>query len=160
MATLPTEFSALLKHFESRKRSNKSHSGGVDKKKTKSAKPCGRSRGSDIWNETEDYFRVLTSPDTDTLSDVASVSSLAATKSLLLQHFESNHRRDNAEDPACADDGGAVNGDGKESIRLDSLEEEQVRSVSGSCSDSVEWLLGCRDKIYMTTERPSKKRSF
>ncbi|OWM88465.1 hypothetical protein CDL15_Pgr003877 [Punica granatum] len=159
--TLPGELAALLKHSDSRKRNKKSHSGGDNKKKKKkSAKPGERPRGRDIWSETEDYFRDLKLPDIDNLSDVASGSSLAATKCLALQHYESNNNRDNAEGPDSGNCDGAVHREDKEAMELDDVEDEQACSVSGSCSSSLEWLLGCRDKIYLTTERPSKKRKL
>lgn len=156
--TLPSELAALLKHSENRRRNKKSHSGGDNKKKKKSAKPGERSRGRDIWDETEEYFRELTLPDIDSLNEVASGSSLAATELLSLQHFECSNSRDNVGGLDCDNDEGAVHREDKEGMELDSVEEEQVCSVSGSCSNNLEWLLGCRDKIYLTTERPSKKR--
>ncbi|KAK4742071.1 hypothetical protein SAY87_000072 [Trapa incisa] len=158
--TLPGELAALLKNPESKKRNKKSNSSG-DNKKKKSAKPGERSRGHGIWDETEDYFRDLTLDDIDTLVKVASGSPLAAVETLLLQHFGSINAGDDAEGSNRGNDGRTVHRDDEEEgMELDSAEEERVCSISGSCSHSVEWLLGCRDKIYLTTERPSKRRKL
>ncbi|KAK4803240.1 hypothetical protein SAY86_001443 [Trapa natans] len=158
--TLPSELAALLKNPENKKRNKKSLSSGDNKKKKKSARPGERSRGRDIWDETEDYFRGLTLDDIDTLAKVTSGSSLVAVDTPLLQHFGSVNAVDDAEGSNLGDDGRAVHREDGGDMKFDSVEEERVCSISGSCHDSLVWLLGCRNKIYLTTERPSKKRKL
>lgn len=68
--TLPSGLASFLsRQSDSRKRHKKSHS-SADKKK--SSRQSEKFRVSNIWVDTEEYFRDLTMPDIDALSEVSS----------------------------------------------------------------------------------------
>ncbi|KAK9270103.1 hypothetical protein L1049_025677 [Liquidambar formosana] len=174
VATLPSGLASFLsKYSDSRKRHKKSHS-GTD---TKSSRP---GRGSNFWAETEEYFRELTPLDIETLSEVSTFRSLVAGKCLSIP-FVGNAIPASA---GCSNIANDVNCNGvsldngivaKEEVKedeqlmeIDSVgadvlpQEENVCSPpqSSASPSSLEWLLGSRNKILLTTERPSKKRKL
>lgn len=211
LLTLPSGLASFLwRSSDSRRRHKKSHS-GADKK---SARPA---RGSNIWVETEEYFRDLTLPDIEALYEVSSPLSSSVTRKCFLIPFLENDPRASVESLGndCVNEQGGIeggngngnvdgnengdgngngdeneNGNGNENGIVDGNEdgngngvvkEEEVKSEaeqameidsvgadvspqdekSCSVSDSsggLEWLLGTRNKISLTSERPSKKR--
>lgn len=189
--TLPSGLASFLRQFDSRKRHRKSHS-GADKKSSRSSE---RSKGGNVWVETEEYFRDLALGDIDTLLDVcSSIRTLIASKCFLIPYTgneitENNEKTepvvnaenvDNDENVNCgngnANDNGVVvkdevKQDGEQFMEIDSVgaqsdgikclpqEEGTVCSVSDS-SRGLEWLLGCRSRAMLTSERPSKKRKL
>ncbi|KAE8077390.1 hypothetical protein FH972_015958 [Carpinus fangiana] len=176
LPTLPSGLASFLsRSSDSRRRHKKSHS-GADKK---SSRP---SRGSNIWAETDEYFRDLRLCDIDALFEVSSpFSSLATWKCLLIPISENASRvKVCSRGIECVnehDGNGSGNGNGngviKEEVKSEgeqSLESDNVGdeakpqdekgcSVSDS-SGGLEWLLGTRNKISLTSERPSKKRKL
>lgn len=184
--TLPRGLAIYLKQSDSRKRQKKSHSGG-DKK---SSRQNEKARGGNIWTETEEYFRDLVLPDVDTLFDVSSHSSLVARKSFFIPYVgnasSANLPSSTNVDveakidtsPSCRDavvteEVDNANGVAKEDVKeevvhsmeddsagpLSLIEEEKETSVPDSSSSS-EWLLGSKNRILLTSERPSKKRKL
>ncbi|CAK9168146.1 unnamed protein product [Ilex paraguariensis] len=184
--TLPSGLVILLsKHSDSRKRHKKSHSGS-EKKASRPNVP-EKARGSNIWNETEEYFRELTVDDIEKLHEVSNFGFSGTEKFFEIPSlgYEKSFR-DNICNGDIAKDPSAINGN---EVGLDSgvvVEEEvkdeaeqfmEVDSVganelvqenrdsssllqsSTSCS-GLEWLLGSRNKIYLTSERPNKKRKL
>ncbi|KAI3464451.1 hypothetical protein Pfo_021114 [Paulownia fortunei] len=196
--TLPSGVSHLLsRHSDSRKRHKKLHSGSEKKSSTP-----GRPRGSNIWVETEEYFRELIIEDVERLDRVSSVGFSSNDKFFLIPSLNND---DNLRDrydtfnrilaSACEKDslnlenGVELNSNGKlefdeimaqeengpRSMDVDGDEaetteleikgesngEKRLNSEKDSTSFSgVEWLLGSRSKIYLASERPSKKRKL
>ncbi|KAG8378328.1 hypothetical protein BUALT_Bualt08G0126000 [Buddleja alternifolia] len=195
--TLPSGVSHLLsRHSDSRKRHKKLHSG----LESKSSTP-GRHQGSNIWVETEEYFRELTVADVERLDRFSSVRFSSNDKCFLIpsvgndvdlcvRYGACNRMLASAceKDSLNLENGVKVNGNGKlelndivvqeengpHSMDVDGDEvetkelhkeenngEKRLNSEKDSTSFSgVEWLLGSRSKIYLTTQRPSKKRKL
>ncbi|KAL1214298.1 histone H3-lysine(4) N-trimethyltransferase ATX1 [Cardamine amara subsp. amara] len=181
--TLPIVLANLLNQTDNKKRHKKSQS-GTDKKKKKSSRQGDKLRSGSIWVEHEDYFRRLELPDLETLSDLASLRSLSSRncfsvplveyESINIQQRETDATAKN-EDVVCSD--GVVLEEIKNLLRSEGtvIKEEVNKDVeqpigvdnagneisSGSdYSGSLEWLLGCRNRILLTSERPSKKRKL
>ncbi|KAJ7959086.1 putative Phd finger protein [Quillaja saponaria] len=164
--TLPSGLASFLnKHSDSRKRHKKSHS-SADKK---SSRVGEKSRSSNIWIETEDYFRDLTLSNIDTLFEVSNSSGLAARdcfsiplpgkapRSNVGSAEDDNRTGVNINEVSLKNDDSLMEID---SVRPDvQLQEDTCFPVSDS-SSSLEWLLGSRNKIALTSERPSKKRKL
>ncbi|XP_022141727.1 uncharacterized protein LOC111012014 isoform X3 [Momordica charantia] len=166
--TLPSRLgSFLVRHSDGKKRQRKSNS-GADKKSSRQGE---RSRGSNIWVETEEYFRDLALPDVDTLRAASSFSSLVARKCFTIPSLgnvpEANvGGSENVSDQNM--DGVVV----KDEVVDDRLcSEMSMAEANGSppedkgclnldSSRGLEWLLGCRNKVSLTSERPSKKRKL
>lgn len=212
--TLPSGLASFLsRQSDSRKRHKKSNS-SADKKK--SSRPSEKSRVSNIWVETEDYFRDLTLPDIDALSEVSSFGNSTTQKCFLIPCLGTvpwenaggsgeNVNGGNANGVIVKDEnvncgtanevatenknvnGGNANegvtenenvdgGDGNGVVNEVKTEDEQSMEIDGVEDDSfaqneksssvsdlptgLEWLLGCRNKISLTSERPSKKRKL
>lgn len=235
--TLPRSLASFLsRQSDNRKRHKKSHASA----EKKSSRQSERSRGSNVWAETEDYFRPLTLPDIDTLCHVSELSNLAARKCFLIPVLGNGPRVNtnenvkangvfvseenanagnsnsvavkdesinggNANDAVVKEDNANVGNANEVVVKAESatdgnaisvavrnvnenggnengVVEDEVKKVkdehsmeidsvgaSGlpegekgcSVSDSpygLEWLLGYRNKIALTSERPSKKR--
>lgn len=184
--TLPVGLANLLNRTDNKKRHKKSHS-GTEKKKKKSSRQGDKLRSGSIWVEHEDYFRRLELPDLETLSDLASLRSLSSrncfsvplvdNESINIQQRETDASA-KTEDVVCADgvvleeiknllskeiSEGTVK---KEEVNEDLVQPMAVDNVgdeisSGSdYSGSLEWVLGNRNRILLTSERPSKKRKL
>lgn len=195
--TLPSGLASFLsRQSDSRKRHKKSHS-SADKKK--SSRQSEKSRVSNIWVETEEYFRDLTLPDIDALSEVSSFNTYTTQKCFSIpylgtvanasccgENFNSgnanglsvkaenvNCGNGNANDVVVKNDNTNGNSVVKEEVKI---ENEQSMEIDGVGEDSLlrrekdspvpqlpsglEWLLGSRNKIYLNSERPSKKRKL
>ncbi|KAK0576925.1 hypothetical protein LWI29_025450 [Acer saccharum] len=171
---LPNVLTSVLKQSDSRKRHKKSHS-SADKK---SSSKTDRSKGTGIWVETEDYFRDLALLDVDALSEVDSLGSLARKKCFLIPFCGNDDRNDanvnvscsgcvscvkeNASEDATKEE---LNDDEVQSMTIDSLGDDSLVKEEKDCSISdtqvgLEWLLGCRTRALLTSERPSKKRKL
>lgn len=194
----------LLKHSDgSRKRHKRSHSGGEHKGRPE------KSRGLNIWTETEEYFRELTVEDIDKLNQGSCLGFSGSDKCFTIPALETagaacklwsmgnlgNANTGNAEndgvdldDQGCAVRGEMKEGDDKEEglkeendtqfMDVDIIgegnevlkAEEMVKEEKGAKMENgvkgsialigFEWLLGSRSKIYLTSERPSKKRKL
>ncbi|KAL6962089.1 hypothetical protein U1Q18_037044 [Sarracenia purpurea var. burkii] len=187
--TLPSGLAnCLSRHSDGRKRHRRSHS-GVEAKSSRAggAEKAGR---SNIWVETEEYFRELTVDDVDKLHALSSSVSLAGQKCLSIPLLGSAFREVvngvNAHGTGSGSGCGVVKEEVKEEgdgqfVEVDSvganvsIQEEKgcsspsqlVREmgcpssqVGATFCSGVEWLLGSRNKIYLTSERPSKKRKL
>lgn len=193
----------LFKHSDSsRKRHKKSHSGAEHKGRPE------KSRGSNIWDETEEYFRELTTEDIDKLHQDSSFGFTCSDECFKIPSLDSvgNVSRvcslcnagylGNA-DTANAVNGRSVNGinglednvdavekqgqveelvpikEENELMEVDCVEVNEVAKEQKGGEEkgvnkqkrsipfnSLEWLLGSKKKIYLTTERPSKKRKL
>lgn len=167
VSTLPSGLACLLsKHSDSRKRHKKSHSD------TKSS--SRQSRGANIWLETEGYFRELAFPDIETLVEVSSSVSLATEKNFLIPYIgnsiEVNGVSSELQNGENANGNGIVakEEDKKEDnqlMEIDSVETEVLPPEEKACSQSplssgLEWLLGLKNKVLLTSERPNKKRKL
>lgn len=228
--TLPSGLAALLsKNSDSRKRQKKLHSGS----EAKGSRP---GKGSNIWTETEEYFRELRVSDVEKLYEVSSFGFLPSHKCFSIPFLGNSNAvrvcngengteleklgggcvvkeengselgggggiiREkngnelgggsvvNEENGAELGGGGVVKeknvtelgGSGglvKEDVKVEGDQFMEVDSTGGnelpqeeergcsllqpkaSCS-GLEWLLGSRSKIYLTSERPSKKRKL
>lgn len=166
--TLPNNFAQLLnKHSDSRKRHKKSHAGTETKKKSSSRQKGGRNSG--FWDDVEEYFRELSVEDIDRLYKLGSFQFLGNDQKLLYV-------------PTFDNVGSAVNDSGvtvkeekenEQFMDVDSeggketkLPKEENDGNVKPCSppsfpfSGLEWLLGSRNKIYIASERPSKKRKL
>ncbi|KAA8538560.1 hypothetical protein F0562_028246 [Nyssa sinensis] len=197
ITTLPSGLANfLLRHSDSRKRHKKSHS-SVEAKKSRPG--ADKARPSNIWTETEEYFRELTVDDVEKLYQVSSFGFTASHECFSIP-FLGNDLQDKVGNGEivnaanCANANG-VDSDGKAVATREEVEEDCKAVVTGvveeeseqfmevdsvgvnsltqeekgytsllqesvkSCS-RLEWLLGSRNKIYLTSERPSKKRKL
>ncbi|KAL3845575.1 hypothetical protein ACJIZ3_002978 [Penstemon smallii] len=200
--TLPSGVSHFLsgRHWEnSRKRHKKSHSSS----EKKSSAP-GKLRGSNIWVETEDYFRQLVIDDVERLQQVSTVGFSGKEKCFLIPSFDgddNSHIRYSGINrmlaSACEkvsssleENGVELSNDGTGEVSEIALVQEEngpssmdVDGDEGAIHEvetkeerdegkrengekvltsfsGVEWLLGSRSKVYLTSERPSKKRKL
>ncbi|XP_039055564.1 uncharacterized protein LOC120198295 isoform X2 [Hibiscus syriacus] len=181
---LPSGLASLLKQTDSRKRHKKSHS-RADKKSSKQGE---KAREAGIWVETEEYFRDLTLPDIDALSDITPFRSLAARKKCFMIPYVGNEPTGNlnldseVDERASASNGENFNGrnenggeEGKEVVRVKGVQLMEIDSRASQAqfspkeaevcfaldsTSSLEWLLGSRSRVLLTSERPSKKRKL
>ncbi|XP_059631881.1 uncharacterized protein LOC132274584 [Cornus florida] len=186
ITTLPCGLASfLLKHSDSRKRHKKSHS-GVEAKSSKAGR-ADKVRGSNTWVETEEYFRELTVDDIEKLYEVSSFGFSATQKCFLIPLLGNDSRDSIGNDDIANGTNGANGGIANEEVKEEEVKEEEVKeeveqfmevdsvganvlnqedkgysslSQSATCTSGVEWLLGSRSKIYLTSERPSKKRKL
>ncbi|KAK6132390.1 hypothetical protein DH2020_033829 [Rehmannia glutinosa] len=196
--SLPSGVSHLLsRHSDSRKRHKKLHSGSEKKSST-----TGRPRGTNIWVETEEYFRELTIEDIERLDSVSSVGfhsnekcflipSLNNDDSLCVYYDAFNRMLASAceKDSLNLENGVELSSNGKPEFNEVTVQEENgprsmdvdedevettefqiIEESNGekrlnsenhlTSFSGVEWLLGSRSKIYLASERPSKKRKL
>ncbi|TKY74323.1 hypothetical protein E2542_SST03084 [Spatholobus suberectus] len=192
--TLPSGLSSLLnRQADNRRRPKKAQSVG-DKRKSSSRANQKKPEASNIWVETEEYFRDLTLADIDTLFEASCTSSLASQDCFsipllgnALRYNAVTANSENEMEPVpkfnvvSSEDekkGGLVSSEdekkGVEAVEnedellviesIDNVAVDQARpqddknqDISDS-SPSLEWFLGCRNKISLTSERPTKKR--
>ncbi|RAL38749.1 hypothetical protein DM860_013430 [Cuscuta australis] len=169
--TLPRGLAQLLwKHSDSRKRQKKSHLGS----ETKSSRQK-KARGSGFWAEMEDYLRELTVNDVERLcqlpsfqpsknekffsipsfNKVGNVDASVAIPNPVASNSEVSDKKDHVpeeNEEQLMDGGSAGTAESPKPI----IKLEKVRLPFSS----IEWLLGSRTKIYLTTERPNKKRKL
>ncbi|KAL5558323.1 hypothetical protein UlMin_034534 [Ulmus minor] len=192
--TLPRALANFLsRQSDTRRRHKKSHPGA----QKKSSRRSERAPVSNIWVETEEYFRDLKIADIDTLSEVSNFDPSTARKYFLIPALRSVPR---AHADGCGENlnggnvtehvaggengnGGLVNEVGTENQNAfcekgNGVVEEEVKKEEGEqpledgdliqtekgsgmdLSSGLEWLLGSKNKICLTTERPSKKRKL
>ncbi|CAI8597455.1 unnamed protein product [Vicia faba] len=181
--TLPSGLASLLsRHGDNRKRQKKSHSGGGDKKK-KSSRPGEKLRGFDVWVETEECFRDLNLSDIDTLLEASTSYSLASRecytipplgnsprfnivssedekKSVSLFNVVSSENEKNVVEEINKENG-PLGIELSDVVELEKAlpNDDKNCDASDSC-DSLEWFLGSRNRIFLASERPSKKRKL
>ncbi|CAI0446121.1 unnamed protein product [Linum tenue] len=183
--TLPSGLASLLMHSESRKKNKKSHQSSGKK----SSRAGERAKGGNIWVETGDYFRDLRLTDVDALFELcSSLRSLAARGCFSLpnigngtkERFESWSNQDNPDTDLNAwmeNRTGMVSEselqqEGQQqrveidrlAIQIDATEllpPADSSYVSPSYfSGGLGWVLGCRNRNLLTSERPAKKRKL
>ncbi|GER27462.1 Phd finger protein [Striga asiatica] len=205
VSSLPSGVSHLLgRHADGRKRHKRLHSGS----EKKSSAP-GKARGSNIWVETEEYFRELTLEDVERLDVFSSSGFSSEDKCFSVPYLVSDGNlrvycdsfnrmfANPSDENRVASDENRVdlekcaelksNGDLEIDVRtaqekkgfasvdvnLDEvaakkflMKEESNGPKRLNCENDstsfsgVEWLLGSRSKIYLASERPSKKRKL
>lgn len=146
--TLPTELANLLNKNENRKRHRKVHSGQPEK-----------ARGHAIWIETEEYFRDFALDDVDKLRKLCSLGFLGSDKWFLIPKVGDVDPFLGNEECSFSNKIVPV----KEEVEVDNLEKEGtnlIKEENERFFSGIEWLLGCKEKIHLTTERPSKKRKL
>ena len=160
VSTLPVVLANLLNQKDDKKRHKKSHH-GTETKKKKSSRVGEKLRAGSIWVEHDDYFRRLEAPDLETLSDLASLRSLSSRNCFLVPSASIQQR----ETDATARNEDAVCGEETKDILSEGVNEvvgHQPMSVDNVgdeiSSGGLEWIVGCRNRILLTSERPSKKR--
>uniref|UniRef100_A0A5B7AIV8 PHD finger family protein n=1 Tax=Davidia involucrata TaxID=16924 RepID=A0A5B7AIV8_DAVIN len=194
IATLPSGLANFLsKHLDSRKRHKKSHS-GVEAKSSRAG--GAKSRGSNFWAETEEYFRELTMDDIKKLYEVSSFGFSASGKCFSIP-FLGNAFGDSAGNGYVANGANDANANGANGANVNGAYDVNVNGVGSNCkvveeevkkfmevdsvginglpqeekgcssllqsvasSSGLDWLLGSRNKIYLTSDRPSKKRKL
>ncbi|CAK9176107.1 unnamed protein product [Ilex paraguariensis] len=183
--SLPSGLASWLsKYSDGRKLQKKSHSGSEKKGSTPNGSE--KVRGSNIWVETEEYFRELTVDDIEKLCEVSKIGFSGTEKCF---RIPSRGNESSVRDYTCnghiADNPSGVSGHGVEldsrvGVKGEAEEEseqfmevdtvganELVQQDKGSslpqssvpCS-GFEWLLGSRSKIYLASERPNKRRKL
>lgn len=191
VSRLPSGVSHFLnRQSDSRKRHKKLHS-STEKK---SSAP-GKSRGSNFWDEIEEYFRELTVPDVEKLHKVSSVGFSSEEKCLLIPSLNNDEnlccRYDTINEMlARTYEKCSLNSEIGVECTIGKLEQEENGPCSmdvdnnevetkelgisegsngkkglntekvSTCFSGIEWLLGSRNKIYLASERPSKKRKL
>ncbi|XP_056850053.1 uncharacterized protein LOC108842567 isoform X2 [Raphanus sativus] len=155
VSTLPVALANWLNQKDdNKKRRKKSHYGTETKnKKKKSSRVGEKLRGGSVWVEHEDYFRRLEAPDLETLSGLASLRSLSCGNCFSVPSVE----YESVSTPQRETDAAASNEDVKDIIS-EEVSEDVGKSVDEISSGGLEWILGCRNRILLTSERPSKKR--
>ncbi|KAL6515595.1 hypothetical protein OROHE_018629 [Orobanche hederae] len=196
--SLPSGVLHLLnRQSDSRKRHKKLHSSS-EKKFTNPVK----ARGSNIWVETEEYFRELAIEDVERLDRFSSFGSSSKEKcfsipfligdnNMRVYYDTFNRMLANACDkdsvnlendvelkcnrkPECneimvQEENGPhlMVVDGDEVVTTEFQIKEESNGGKGLNSENlsaslngIEWLLGSRNKIYLASERPSKKRKL
>ncbi|WOH00610.1 hypothetical protein DCAR_0519978 [Daucus carota subsp. sativus] len=168
---LPRELATVLcKRSDGRKRHKKSHSATGESKSQRLEK----SRGAAFWAGKEVYFRGLTVADIDKLCELSTLD-FTETSDCLLIPFVENDRTGTC----SAVINGNVSASGNELGNVPEVQnkcDEQFMEVDSAGSvelnvedkdsgfkqqtSGLEWLLGSRSKIYLTSERPSKKRKL
>ncbi|MBA0823980.1 hypothetical protein Goarm_020671, partial [Gossypium armourianum] len=184
--TLPSGLASLLKQTDSRKKHKKSHS-GADKKSSRQGE---KAREASIWAETEVFFRDLALPDIDALFEIIPSRFLAARKKCFMIPYVGNELTGNSnlyaevDEKASVSSGENFNGvnengnvdkEGKEVVRVEDWHLMEIDSVATQAqfspketaghffpdsTSSLEWLLGSRSRILLSSERPSKKRKL
>ncbi|XP_055959987.1 uncharacterized protein LOC126665739 isoform X2 [Mercurialis annua] len=199
VTTLPGGLANLLKQSDSsRKKHKRSHSTS-DKKKSSS----NRSKGGNIWVETEDYFRDVALPDIDALYELSSSLKCLGTSqcfsipnvgnekndSNLTLNCDSGNAQETADTSLVMKNGNEhgtevqvkneVKQEEEQFMEIDSVgaqsdrakcvpedsadclvHEEGKVSANSTSSSCLEWLLGCRSRTVLTSERPSKRRKL
>ncbi|KAL3641330.1 hypothetical protein CASFOL_016298 [Castilleja foliolosa] len=190
VSSLPSGVTHLLSRLsDSRKRHKKLQSGP----EKKSSAPV-KARGSNFWDETEEYFRELTIKDVESLDRFSSFGISCDDKRLSIpylsgdDHLRAYYDTFNKMLASTCDKGRISLEKGVElKSNGDLLSNEGVaQEENGPCSmdvdgdevvttviqmkeecnggkilnRGVEWLLGSRSKIYLASERPSKKRKL
>ncbi|WOG97315.1 hypothetical protein DCAR_0416655 [Daucus carota subsp. sativus] len=174
--SLPKEFADLLsRKSDGRKRHKKSHA--AESKSTRLAK----SKGAAFWARNEEYFRGLTVDDVDKLYQLGSIKFSGDWNCLMIPCVN------NVRASSCVSNGNDSNlnnGFGDVSPASYKKEEEEAKDAHDDklaeveCGEGIElaleekdralnqqgsgleWLLGSRSKVYLTSERPSKKRKL
>ncbi|KAL0702080.1 hypothetical protein Bca4012_058202 [Brassica carinata] len=165
LGTLPIALANLLNQKDDKKRHKKSHHGGNETKKKKSSRQGEKLRAGSIWLEHRDYFRRLELPDLETLSDLASLRSLSSRSCFSVPYESVNIQlretdaSEKSEDVGCKEisEGTSKKEDVGQAMSVDNVGDE-ISSGSTDYSGSLEWVLGCRNRILLASERPSKKR--
>ncbi|CAA0809914.1 PHD finger family protein [Striga hermonthica] len=198
VSSRPGGVSHLLgRHSDSRKRHKKLHLGSEKK-----SSATGKARGSNIWVETEEYFRELAIEDVERLDGFSCSGFSSDDKCFSIPYLVSDDNQHvyfdtcnrmlmNASDKdsvdlekcvelksngnlkidertaekanmaASIDVGGDEVATDEFQMKEDSNEGKRVNSETDSTSfNGVEWLLGSRSKVYLASERPSKKRKL
>ncbi|CAN6853112.1 unnamed protein product [Brassica oleracea] len=159
--TLPVVLANLLNQKDDKKRHKKSHHGTETKQKKKSSRQGEKLRAGSIWVEHDDYFRRLEAPDLETLSDLASLRSLSSRNCFLVPSASIQQRETDAtarnEDAVCGEETQDILSEGVNEVV--GHQPMTVDNVGDEISSGgLEWIVGCRNRILLTSERPSKKR--
>ncbi|KAL3638770.1 hypothetical protein CASFOL_016677 [Castilleja foliolosa] len=190
VSSLPSGVTHLLSRLSDSRKRHKKLKSGPEKKSSAPAK----ARGSNIWVETEEYFRELTIEDVESLDQFSSFGLSCNDKRLSIPYLVGDdHLRvyydtfNRMLASACDKDSTSL----KNGVELKSdgeleCNERMAQEENGPCSmdidgdevvkteiqikedcnggkilnSGVEWLLGSRSKIYLASERPSKKRKL
>lgn len=157
--TLPTELANLLsRNSDSRKRHRNARQG-----------PSEKARGHAIWAETEEYFREFALDDVEELHKLCSLGFLGSDKWFLIPNVGDAVPFSGSEECSVAIRCAGVEEEVKEevdcvhSVEVGSIDKEgsvTIREEIGCSSSGIEWLLGSKEKVHLTTERPSKKRKL
>ncbi|KAG2313522.1 hypothetical protein Bca52824_025079 [Brassica carinata] len=158
--TLPVALANWLNQKDDKKRHKKSHHGTETKKnkKKKSSRVGERLRGGSVWVEHEDYFRRLEAPDLETLSGLASLRSLSSRNCFSVPSVECESvgiQQRETDATVCGEETKEISKEVSEGVNE---VVGQPMSVEILSSGGLEWVLGCRNRILLTSERPSKKR--
>ncbi|XP_068641304.1 uncharacterized protein [Aristolochia californica] len=117
-----------------------------------------------IWAETEDYFRPVTLSDVEFLSSKAknesSVNPCFRIPALPSENVAKDAPRDVDEVVLEPEDVQEMEIDSVGPTELLPLKEEEKLECSSLSSIGIEWLLGAKHKVLLTSERPSKKRKL
>ncbi|CAG7904867.1 unnamed protein product [Brassica rapa] len=163
VGTLPIALANLLNQKDDKKRHKKSHHGGETKKK-KSNRQGEKLKAGSIWVERQEYFRRLELPDLETLSDLASLRSLSSRGCFSVPSVEYESIDVQQRETDASEKSEDVVGKEKEEINEEAVQPMSVDNVGDEVSSgadysgSLEWVLGCRNRILLASERPSKKR--
>ncbi|XP_022747157.1 uncharacterized protein LOC111296845 isoform X2 [Durio zibethinus] len=185
--TLPSELASLLKQTDSRKRHKKSHAGADKKSSRKGDKAGGGSIWVETEEYFRDLalpdidalFEITLSgslaarkkcfmipyvgneprANLNVDADVNEKASMGSGENLDNMNENGNVGKEEVEEVVKEEDGQLMEIDSVGTQTQFSLNEEKVCSVSDS-SNGLEWLLGSRTRILLTSERPSKKRKL
>ncbi|KAL8125233.1 uncharacterized protein LOC141720352 isoform X1 [Apium graveolens] len=158
---LPKELASLLnKRTDGRKRHRKSHSAGESK-----SQRLEKSRGAAFWAGKEVYFRGLSVADIDKLCELSSLEFTESSECLLIpvlrnERMERTCSGSDKEEVAEVKDKCDEQFMEVDSVGVELNVEEDKDSGLKQQVSGLEWLLGSRNKIYLTSERPSKKRKL
>ncbi|XP_076952117.1 uncharacterized protein LOC143625748 isoform X2 [Bidens hawaiensis] len=157
VTTLPGGLASwLCKHSDSRKKRKRSHLGSDTNKNKEKVKV------NSIWSETEDYFKGVCLDDVERLNEAASVfRGNSNNNSLISIPYPGNdNSKNNINNNVNVNESSSHSE--QDINHIMEVDGESVNEVSQNQQEhsGIEWLLGCRNKIYLAPERPSKKRKL
>lgn len=199
--TLPNGLAYFLsKYSDSRKKHKKSHSEPVSKSLRHGL--VSQTPASNIWAETEEYFRQVTLNDIENLAALSSFGCSATQSCLSIPSVPQVVEENVGSDAAVSTSANAVEVGSSSAVVVEEVEkkeEEQYMETDGGEADvlpqkeigssatlssppganifppkeneplvtpsspsstGLQWLLGAKNKILLTSERPSKKRKL
>ncbi|KAF6155503.1 hypothetical protein GIB67_017858 [Kingdonia uniflora] len=186
VSTLPVGLSDyLLKYSHGHKRHKRSHLESGAKAKTSGSGHSSRPRARNVWTDTEDYFRPVVLTDIEKLeAKSTSLCTLGTDNCFCIPPLRENVTNvcacekltaPNVDVVVGIDSGVAVvkETEKKDENERQAMEIDPIGDVSGvpkvteSLSSSLPlslsdmpWLSGVRNKLFLTSERPSKKRKL
>ncbi|KAH7678900.1 Histone-lysine N-methyltransferase protein [Dioscorea alata] len=168
--TLPAVFAAALSnHSEGRRKHRKSHG-------EPAAKPSAHGQARDVWIATEEYFRPVTLGDIDALIPRVHFVSRPVDSCLSIPVLGDGKEEVKKEEdfdlvPVVVTSSPVPVAVMEEAVKTDVVMEEadderkemeidEIVEKQGDEPSPINWLLGCKHRCLLASERPNKKRKL